>query len=191
LLLEVPEVDLNWRPLKFFVTGVDVRHLVLHEGTLYAAPELEPVDPDAPILPDYDIRIDPFVVDDLTVAEGLLGEERVVDFRAQADVRDGRVLLDAEGDLGGGDTFDALVDAMPAGDRFDLDLDYRAPAGGLLASLTGSELDSRARMVGHGSWEAWDGAFVVTRGDTSVAALKLTNRGGVYRIVGQVRPEGY
>jgi len=191
LFLEVPEVDLNWRPLKFFVTGLDVRHLVLHEGTLHAAPELEPGDPDAPILPDFDIRIDRFVIDDLTVARGLLGEERLVDFRAQADVRDGRVLLDADGDLGGGDTFTALVDAMPDGDRFDLDLDYRAPAGGLLASLTGSEVDSRARMVGHGSWEAWDGAFVVSQDGASVLALKLTNRGGLYRIVGQARPGGY
>ena len=36
LFLEVPEVDLNWRPLKFFFTGLDVRHLVLRRGTLYA-----------------------------------------------------------------------------------------------------------------------------------------------------------
>ena len=55
LFLEVPEVDLNWRPFKFFFTGLDVRHLVLHGGTLYAAPELLPGDPEAPILPDFDI----------------------------------------------------------------------------------------------------------------------------------------
>src|SRR6185436_7078086 len=29
LFLAVPEVDLNWRPLKFVFTGLDVRHLVL------------------------------------------------------------------------------------------------------------------------------------------------------------------
>jgi translocation and assembly module TamB len=103
LFLAVPEVDLNWRPLKFFFTGLDVRHLVLHRGTLYAAPELIPGDPDAPILPDFDIRVDRLVVDDLTIAKGLLGEERMIDFRARADVRDGRVLLDANGALGGGD----------------------------------------------------------------------------------------
>jgi translocation and assembly module TamB len=191
LFLEVPEVDLNWRPLKFFVTGLDVRHLVLHDGTLYAAPELEPGDPDAPILPDFDIRVDRFVIDDLTVVEGLLGEERVVDFRARADVRDGRVLLDTEGELGGGDRFEALVDALPDGDRFDIDVDYRAPAGGLLAGLTGSEVDSRVRIVGDGDWQAWDGAFVVTQGEASVAAFKLYNREGIYRLVGQARPGDY
>src|SRR5690606_19664378 len=176
LFLEVPEVDLNWRPLKFFVTGLDVRHLVLHEGTLYAAPELEPGDPDAPILPDFDIRVDRFVVDDLTIAEGLLGEARVIDFRARADVRDGRVLLDSSGELGGGDTLEALVDAYPDGDRFDLDVDYRAPAGGLLATLVGAEQDVRARIVGDGDWQAWNGAFVVTQGGEHIAALRLGNR---------------
>ena len=68
LFLAVPEVDLNWRPLRFFFSGLDVRHLVLHRGTLYAAPTLNPGDPEAPILPDFDIRVDRLVVDHLTIA---------------------------------------------------------------------------------------------------------------------------
>jgi translocation and assembly module TamB len=191
LFLEVPEVDLNWRPLKFFFTGLDVRHLVLHRGTLYAAPELIPGDPEAPILPDFDIRVDRLVVDDLTIAKGLLGEERMVDFRARADVRDGRVLLDANGALGGGDTLKALVDAYPDRNRFDLDLDYRAPAGGLLASLTGADNASRVRIVGDGTWQAWNGALVVTQGGANIGAFRLRNRRGTYSLVGQVRPEDY
>jgi translocation and assembly module TamB len=191
LFLEVPVVDLNWRPLKFFFTGLDVRHLVLHGGTLYAAPELVPGDPDAPILPDFDIRVDRLVVDDLRVAKGLLGDERMIDFRARADVRDGRVLLDVNGALGGGDTLKALIDAYPDGNRFDLDLDYRAPAGGLLANLTGAKADSRARIVGKGSWRAWDGAFVVTQGGANIGAFKLRARLGTYSLVGQARPGGY
>ncbi len=99
LFLEVPTIDLNWRPYRWFTSGLDVRHLVLTNGTLYAAPELEPGDPDAPILPDFDIRVDRFVIDDLTVAEGLLGEARVIDFAAEADIRDGLVYLDADGEF--------------------------------------------------------------------------------------------
>ena len=191
LFLEVPEVDLNWRPIKFFFTGLDVRHIVLHGGTLHAAPELVPGDPDAPILPDFDIRVDRFVVDDLRVAEGLLGEERVIDFRAKADVRDGRVLLDADGQFGGGDELEALIDAYPDGDRFDIDVDYRAPEGGLLATLMGAEEDVSARIVGSGDWDAWNGSFVVNQGGDNIAALRLYNREGRYKIVGQVRPEDY
>ena len=45
-------------------------------------------------------------------------------FAAEADVRDGLVYLDADGDLGGGDEFAALVHAEPDGDQFDLDLTW-------------------------------------------------------------------
>ena len=191
LFLEVPEIDLNWRPLKFFVTGLDVRHLVLHGGTLYAAPELVPGDPEAPILPDFDIRVDRFVVDDLKVAEGVLGEERVIDFQARADVRDGRVLLDADGQFGGGDELEVLIDADPDGDRFDLDLDYRAPAGGLLAALVGAEESMTARLVGNGGWQRWEGGLVVKHGRANLAALKLYAREGIYKVVGQARPGSF
>src|SRR5690554_4568534 len=191
LFLEVPEVDLNWRPIKFFFTGLDVRHLVLHEGTLHAAPQLLPGDPEAPILPDFDIRVDRFIVDDLRVTEGLLGEERMVDFQVRADVRDGRVLLDADGQFGGGDELKALIDAHPDGDRFDIDVNYRAPAGGLLATLVGAEEDLRARVVGDGDWDAWTGSLVVEQERGNIAAFRLYNRAGRYKIVGQARPEGY
>src|SRR5690606_34480155 len=116
-------------------------------------------DPDAPMLPNFDIRVDRFVVNDLRIAEGLLGEERLINFQARADVRDGRVLLDADGQFGGGDRLSALIDAYPDGDRFDIDVDYRAPVGGLLATLMGAEDDVRARIVGQGDWDAWNGAL--------------------------------
>jgi translocation and assembly module TamB len=191
LFLEVPEVDINWRPLKFFVTGLDIRHLVLHGGTLYAAPKLVPGDPDAPILPDFDIRVDRFVVDDLRIVEGLLGDERVIDFAARADIREGRVLIDADGQFGGGDELEALIDAYPDGDRFDIDVDYRAPAGGLLAMLMGAEEDVRARIVGNGRWRAWNGSFVVNQAGDNIVALRLYNRAGVYKLVGQAQPGDY
>lgn len=191
LFLEIPVVDLNWRPFKFLFTGLDVRDLVLHDGTLYAAPELIPGDPDAPILPNFDIRVDRFVVDDLRVVEGLIGEERTVDFRAHADIRDGRVLLDADGQFGGGDELDLLLDTAPDRNRFDVDLDYRAPAGGLLATLVGAEEDLRARIIGDGSWEAWNGSFVVNQGSGNIGAFRIYNRQGRYKVVGQARPEGY
>ena len=186
LFLEVPEIELNWRPYKFLFTGLDVRSLVLHDGTLYAAPELIPGDPDAPILPDFDIRVDRFVIEDLRVVEGLIDGERVVDFRAEADIREGLVYLDADGELGGGDRFEALVNVEPDGDRFDIDFDIRAPQGGLLATLAGAEEDMQARLLGSGTWERWDGSFVARSGGERIAALRLFNRTGRYRISGLV-----
>jgi translocation and assembly module TamB len=184
LFLTVPAVELNWRPYEFLFSGLDVRSLVLHHGTLYAKPKLNPGNPNAPTLPNFDIRVDRFVIDDLTVSKGLLGEERHVDFRARVDIRKGLVKLNANGRLGGGDRFSAMVNAEPDGNVFDLDLDYRAPAGGLLSSLTGARSDWRVRLLGNGTWKKWDGSFLAREGGQPLAAFKLFNRSGLYRIDG-------
>ena len=192
LFLEVPEVELNWRPYRWFTSGLDVRHLVLHDGTLRAFPELEPGDPDAPILPDFDIRVDRFVIDNLTVAEGLLGgAQRSVDFLARADIRDGKVLLDADGEFGGGDAFALLIDAEPDGNDFDIDLNWRAPAGGFLASMVGAEEGLQVTIAGDGSWNAWKGDVLAVQGGENLVDLDLYNEAGQYRLVGDIRPGGY
>ncbi|WP_126172058.1 translocation/assembly module TamB domain-containing protein [Altericroceibacterium xinjiangense] len=191
LFLEVPEIDLDWRPFSFFFSGLDLRYLVLHEGTLLAAPELNPGDPNAPTLPNFDIRVDHFVVDDLRIARGVIGEERIIDFRASANVTDGLVYIDAAGQLGGGDRFTALVHAEPDGNVFDLELDYVAPQGGLLAELTGAREDLRIHAAGDGTWQEWTGALVVNQGGARLAALKLYETAGRYKIVGQVATDGY
>lgn len=189
--LTVPVVELDWRPLNWFWSGLDVRKLIARRGTLLRLPELNPGDPDAPILPDFDIRVDRFELDRLRVAEGVLGEERVVNLVAEADVQDGRVYLAANGELGGEDRLYLLVDAEPDGDLFDIELDYRAPQGGLLAGLVGAEDDLRVIVTGDGTWEDWDGAFLARQGGERLAALRLTANDGRYGILGRVRPDGY
>lgn len=190
LFLEVPTIDLNWRPHRWVTSGLDVRHLVLAGGTLHAAPTLEPGDPDAPILPDFDIRVDRFVIDDLTVAEGLLDEERVIDFVASADVREGLVFLEADGEFGGGDVFSVLVHAEPDGDRFDLDFNWRAPQGGFLAGMAGAEEDLALKLQGDGTWTSWEGKFTGVQGGEDFADFDIYHDGGQYRIVGQMQPAG-
>lgn len=191
LFLEVPTVDLNWRPFNWFTSGLDVRHLVLTDGMLYAAPRLEPGDPDAPILPDFDIRVDRFVIANLTVAEGLLGEERVIGFAAQADVRQGLVYIDADGDFGGGDEFTLLIHAEPDGDQFDLDLSWQAPAGGFLATMVGAEQDLSIGLEGEGSWTAWQGDLLARQGGAELLDFDIYNEAGQYRLVGEARPSGW
>src|SRR5690606_32415835 len=100
-------------------------------------------------------------------------------------------LLTANGELGGADRLRLLLDTEPDRNRFDADLDYRAPAGGFLATLVGAEEDLRARLVGDGTWQQWTGAFVVTQGGENIGAFRLFNRAGSYTVVGQARPGGY
>jgi len=191
LFLEVPTVDLDWRPWRWFTSGLDVRHLVLTGGQLYALPELTEGDPDAPILPDFDIRVDSFIVSDLTVAEGIAGDERLVDFTARADVHDGKLLLDADGELGGGDVFSALINAEPDGNAFDIDVDWRAPAGGMLAAMIGAKEDLAIRLAGDGSWEEWRGELQAVQGGEQVLDFDLTAIDGEYRLAGSARPGDY
>ncbi|MCT2560128.1 translocation/assembly module TamB domain-containing protein [Tsuneonella sp. YG55] len=187
--LTVPLVDLDWRPTSWFARGLDVRELTTHRGTLLRLPELNPGDPDAPILPNFDIRIDKLAIDDLTIAKGVIdAEAHKVNLRANADIRDGRVLVKADGRLGTRDRIHALVDAEPDGDRFDIDLDYRAPRGGVIAGLIGAEAGYSAKVRGEGTWSRWNGVGQVLRDGENFAAFRMTNAGGDYTVVGQAHP---
>jgi len=192
--LTIPEVELNWRPLSWLTSGIDVRELTARRGTLTRMPELLPGDPDAPILPDFDIRIDHFEIDNLTLAPGLAGEEaQRADLIAKVDIRSGRALIDAEGTFGAEDRIELLLDAEPDGDRFDLALDYNAAADGPTAALAGLDKAYRMRVEGDGTWSEWLGHALVTRevdGATSrVAGFRLTNNEGTYGLLGQLSPE--
>ena len=192
--LTIPEVELNWRPLAWIWSGIDIRELTGRRGRLERLPELLPGDPDAPVLPDFDIRIDKLAFENFKLAEGLAGEsEQRVDFAAAVDIRKGRALIEADGTFGTTDTLALLIDAEPDGDRFDLNLDYSAAADGPIARLTGLGAAYRARILGEGTWTSWTGHGLVTRqkdedSPARVAAFKLTNASGRYRLLGTVTP---
>ncbi len=194
--LSIPEVELNWNPLAWLWSGLDVRELTVRRGTLLRLPELLPGDPDAPILPNFDIRIDQLAIENLTLAPGLAGENaQRVDLTATADIRAGRVFVEADGNLGSEDRLALLLDAMPDGDRFDLELDYAAPAGGVIAQIAGLQDGYRAQITGEGTWTEWLGYGLVTRrgqlDDDAVqakriAGFQIANRAGEYNLLGQI-----
>jgi translocation and assembly module TamB len=190
--LAIPEVDLDWRPLNWLWSGLDIREVTARRGRLARLPELLPGDPDAPLLPDFDIRVDKLVIDDLTIAKGLATprDERV-DAAARVDIRKGRALVDAKAKLGAEDRFSLLLDAEPDGDRFELAGDARAPAGGVLTGLAGLKDGYAARIVGDGTWAKWRGAMVaraIGADDAPpVAAFRISNDAGKYGVLGRLR----
>ena len=196
--LTIPEVDLDWRPLAWLWSGIDVRELTARRGRLERLPELLPGDPDAPILPDFDIRIDRLALENFKLAQGLAGEEeQQVDFAAKVDIRKGRSLIDANGAFGPEDRFALLLDAEPDGDVFDLSLDYNASREGPIAKLTGLSSAYEARIAGEGTWTNWLGHALVSRmGEEDraapaqrVAGFELTNRSGQFGLLGTLTPQ--
>lgn len=189
--LSIPQAEVDWRPLAWLWSGLDVRELEVRRARLTRVPELLPGDPDAPILPDFDIRIDRFAVDQLTIAPGVIDRNaHRADLTAKVDIRAGRALVSANGKLGARDTLALLLDSEPDRDRFDLDLDYQAPRGGVLAGLIGADAGYDARVRGKGSWSDWKGTLLARRDDKAVAAFRILNRAGTYRVAGEAYPEG-
>ena len=190
VFMTVPEAELRWRPLSWLRSGLDIRELVLHRGELVRLPRLRPGDPDAPLLPQFDIRVDRFELDRLTIGPKVFGQKRRIDLVATTLIRQGRLLLDLKSQLGGGDRLAGHVDAEPDRDKFDLHADYTAPRGGLLAGLVGADSDVRAKLFGKGKWSDWQGGLWATQDGQKFAAIRLGNKAGRFAALGQVYPDG-
>ncbi len=193
--MTVPEANLDWRPLPLLRLalglggGLDIRNLALHRGLLLRAPRLNPADPNTPILPNFDIRLDRLSVDGLTVAPGLAGARRRIDLTARAQVHDGRVILASDGRLGGRDRLSLSLDSEPDRDTFALHLDYRAPQGGLLSALTGVNHTVVARIGGDGHFAQWHGWVLADADGRRLVGGQIDNRSGRYRLAALLHPE--
>ncbi len=184
----LPVIELDWRPFAWFSSGLDIRELIVRRGRLLRLPKLRPGDPDAPLLPTFDIRIDRFEIAGLSVDAGVAGPARKVDLSGKADIRDGRAFVRTDARLGGSDRLALLLDATPAADRFDVKLDYHAPKGGLLAGLNGADRALDIALGGRGSWKNWQGGLLAKTNDRQLAALRMINRAGHYDLAGLVWP---
>ena len=188
--MTIPRAEVDWNPRGWLRNTLDIDSFAARRATLMRIPEFLPSEEEGPILPGFDIAIDRFEIDRLTLAQGIVGDRaETLDLLAEVQVRDRRLKMTARGGLGT-DRFGMLVDAAPDNDVFDLGLDYRAPEGGTVARLLGTDAAYRARIAGDGSWDRWEGALVVSREEERFGAFKLTNRGGRFGLVGQARPEG-
>ena len=190
--LTIPEVRLDWRPLNWLWSGLDIRELTARRGRLVRLPELLPGDPDAPLLPNFDIRVDKLRIADLTIAKGLATQrEERANLTAKVDIRKGRALVDADARLGAKDRIALLLDAEPDGDKFELSGNALAPAGGVMAGLAKLDQGYAARIVGDGTWKRWRGAAVARATDRAadqpVAAFRITNDAGRYGVLGELR----
>ncbi|MFN3944713.1 MAG: translocation/assembly module TamB domain-containing protein [Allosphingosinicella sp.] len=188
LFAEAPLIELDWRPY-----ALVANRLLIHEAQsdlviLHRLPELIPAEEPGPILPEMDIRIDRLAVAQIRIEEAVTGERRAGSLAGEIDIRKGRALVDLQAELrDGGDRLALRMDAEPDRDRFDLEVQLRAPANSLLGTLAGTRRPIRLDVTGDGSWTRWAGTARMELSGQRVADLQLTMNEGRYRAAGALQ----
>ncbi len=186
LFFEAPVVDLDWSPLAWLGNRLDIDRLHAKVAKLHRLPKLNPGQPDAPILPDFDIRIASLAIDRLQIGKAVAGQPRVGRVAGRADISDGRAIVDLTADAQQGDRLVLKLDSRPDDNRFDVDLALDAPEIGVFGAMIGTVRPVALRINGDGSWKTWKGALSAKVSGQDAARLNLAVREGRYTLDGTV-----
>jgi translocation and assembly module TamB len=192
-----PQVALDWRPFAFASSHVDVRSLTSPLVRYARNPVLKdtpPGDPNAPLLPDYDIDVNRLRVDRIEVGPAVTGQRHIARLEGEMHIADRRAQLSANAltiaapGVAGGDRVVLKLDAVPDDDRFDVDARVTAPANGMIAGMAGLSAPIAATIDGRGTWSNWRGRLAGTLGGQPLANLAVTGRNGAFSVRGSTRP---
>lgn len=183
-LLAVPRAELDWRPIAWLGNRLDINALAIPEATLIKPPTLNPGQKRGPILPGFDIRVGGLRIDRLVVGPRVTGVRRIGSVVATGDVRNRRAMVKLMARIEGSDDIRLTLDAAPDADRFDLDLQARAAADGLLAKLSGIARPLSLRIAGEGRWARWRGTAKGQLAGADALDLALGNDAGRYTLAG-------
>jgi Uncharacterized protein conserved in bacteria len=190
-----PEVQVDWRPFAYLSNHVDVRSATAQRMILRRAPVFKETPPsEGPLLPDIDIDVGRLKIDRFITEPPVSGALRIVTIDGAAHIADGRAQVNARGGTipvegrEGGDRFKLILDAVPARNRLAIDVDLRAPTGGLIAALGGLTQPLSLQVKGKGDWAAWNGGLNANLGDGELARLALVARDGTFSIKGSTQP---
>ncbi len=189
-----PRVSLDWRPFAFLNGHVDIRSVTSPLVRVARLPELNPDDPNTPMLPDLDIDVARLNIDRLVLERQVAGQRHIATLAAEARIADRRARVIVNGRVlgrAGGDLLALVLDAVPDDDKLDLRADLNAPAGGLIAGLAGLEAPLAVRVRGAGSWSNWRGRAVGRIGADELANLRIAARNGTVQVRGTTQPGLY
>ncbi|MBK5265067.1 MAG: translocation/assembly module TamB domain-containing protein, partial [Alphaproteobacteria bacterium] len=191
LFLSSPRIELDWWPLAWFSNRFDVDRLGVATATLHTWPKLQPSKKKGPILPDFDIRLVDLDVGRLTISPGVTGDRHVVTLHGRVEIFSGRARVDLNSRvIGGQDRVVLKIDSRPDDDRFDLQANVNAPAGGLIGSLAGLKQRAAAfKLDGDGSWTKWNGHLLATVDEHALADVGVEVANGRYRLSGTLQPQ--
>jgi translocation and assembly module TamB len=187
----IDRLDVDWQPLALFSNRFAARSLVAGTISIDRLPALRPSS-DPRLLPSLDISIDRLDAPRIILAAGVAGARaRQASLNGRIDIAAGRALVQVNAAATG--STDRLVldlDAEPDRDRFALTARLDAPAGGLVAGLTGMTADLMADARGRGRWQAWNGRVQARSGAAVLADAALTLNQGEFGLAGRIDPAG-
>ncbi len=198
--LTLDEVAIDWHPLQFLLANrLDIDRAIVARAHLMRRPKLRPT-ADKGWLPDFDIRIGDFAVRRIDVDGAVAGHAARGSMAGRADVRAGRLVLDGNLGLSGGERAEIHLDARPDDGVFAARGQVNAPAGGVIAGLIGAKSGLRALLQGAGNWQSWRGSLAADTPSGAgsaggqggrLARLQLALAAGDARVNGRIWPQGW
>lgn len=186
VFFEAPHVRLRWSPFAWVMNRLDIDQLRAEQATLYRLPKLRPSRPDAPILPDFDVRIAQMSIDRLTIDRQATGQAQTGQFSGRMIVQKGRALVDLVAQASRGDHLALKLDAAPDANQLDLDLKLDTPQNGLLGTLLGTRAPLSLRIDGVGDWRLWQGRLRAQLAGQDAAQFTLKAQSGRYALAGRI-----
>ncbi|NJM51021.1 MAG: hypothetical protein HC843_09215 [Sphingomonadales bacterium] len=194
VFVRVPQAKLDWSPFALLNSHVAIDSLTAKTAHVLRLPEFRDVpDNGDPILPNIDIDIGRLSVEQIDIAQAVTGQRHIASLSGTAKIADRRaqITLDAKAttlrDMAGGDILKLNLDAVPDDNKFDVDAQLAAPAGGLFASLTGITEPLQLSLSGKGDWSKWTGRLTGLSGGAQIADIDIAGRESRFNLSGHVR----
>lgn len=186
LFFEAPHVTLHWRPLAWLTNRLDVEQAHAERATLYRLPKLRPARPDAPILPDFDVRIGRLAIDRLDIRSGVNGRPATGQLAGRLTLHAGRALVDINARASQGDRLSLNLNAVPDANQLDVGMVLDTPQNGVIGKLFGTRAPLSIRLDGAGDWQLWTGKLTAQMAGKEAALLNLRAQAGRYALDGRV-----
>ncbi len=183
-----PRVALDWTPLDWLDNVLTVKTLSAPRVELRRLPNFNPRAGGGSSLPAFDIDVGSFATDQLVIAKGIAGAERVGRANGALHLRRGvaDVMLDL--DAREGDRASIRLTAEPDKNLFDMDAQIKGPAGGFVGALIGTSRAVDLALNGAGNWQKWSGRGDARIDGKRIVDLSLSNTAGLFGVKGVIMP---
>ncbi len=187
-LATLPVVAVDWEPITLLSRRISVNRLTIPSARVLRMWNMHPRNPNTPLLPDIDIRIDRFQLPSVVLEKPVFGRREEVAAIGRVDIHAGRLLLETQATAKAGDRLLLLVDAEPDRNHFNLSADLRSPKDGMLPAMAGLRVPLALKLSGAGNWATWRGRLDAGIDAVPIVDVAISADNGRFRVTGDLTP---